>query len=54
MNKFFIFTSAVLLLGCPKKEAKTEVVAPREPIFIEIDDEDLDDLPEAEEEETNP
>ena len=53
MNKFFIFTSFFLLLGCPKKEAKTETTVPREPIFIEIDDEDLDDLPEAEEE-TNP
>tara|TARA_A100001037_G_scaffold209745_1_gene187936 strand:- start:363 stop:521 length:159 start_codon:yes stop_codon:yes gene_type:complete len=51
MNKFFTFTLAFLILGCPKKESETEIIEPREPIFIDIDDDDLDDLPEAEDEE---
>ena len=53
MKKFFIFACLFLLLGCPKKQNETEDIVPREPIFIDIDDEDLDDLPEADEEEIN-
>ncbi len=49
--KFLALISLFLLTGCPKKERETQQPYEREPVFIDIDDEELDDLPEAEDEE---
>jgi hypothetical protein len=49
--RFLIFTCLFLLVGCPKKESESQITHEREPIFIDIDDDELDDLPEAEDSE---
>ena len=48
--RFIIYACLFLLIGCPKKESESQITHEREPIFIDIDDE-LDDLPEAEDDE---
>ena len=51
--RLFIYACLFLLVGCPKKERESQTTHEREPIFIDIDDDELDDLPEAEDEETD-
>jgi len=48
MMKYAVLLIATALLGCPKKtEAPTKILDPEPPEFDLLEDDDLDDLPEA-------
>lgn len=49
--KKLLFTATIFTLGCPKKEVPDLEVNTYESMDLDLDDEDLEDLPEAGEDE---